>query len=80
MNIINRIEKLENAAGVGSEFCSCSGGIVTRMIKPDMDRPENERERLIDEAQKPEYCERCRKQIEKQLIIFQAVKGNDGPA
>ena len=79
MSIKNRIEKLENAAGVNSEFCTCRREILTRVIAPDLDRTETEYETLIAEAQKPEYCELCSKQIEKRLIIVQAVRGHDGP-
>ena len=71
MNIENRIKKIENAAGVNSEHCTCQGGIVTRVIGPDVvDRTEKEWQKLIDEAQKPENCHQCRKVIEKQVIVI----------
>lgn len=82
MNIKNRIEKLENAAGVNSEFCGCPSRAAEKgcqMIMMDMDRSEHEREALIAEAQKPEFCDLCGKQIEKHLIIIQAAQSRDGP-
>ena len=79
MNIENRLTKLENAASVNSEFCTCRREILTRVIAPDLDRTGTECETLIAEAQKPEYCDQCGKLIEKQLIIIQAAKGSGGP-
>ncbi|CAN5384507.1 hypothetical protein BH20ACI2_BH20ACI2_09760 [soil metagenome] len=77
MNIDNRLTKLENIAGINSEFCSCRREVLTRVIAPDLDRTETEHDALIAEAQKPEYCDQCKKEIEKQLIIIQAASRND---
>ena len=70
MNIKNRLEILENAAGVNSENCTCQREIITRVILPDLDRTDDETERLTEEAQRPETCNQCQKVIEKQLIVI----------
>jgi hypothetical protein len=77
MNIQNRLERLEDAAGVNSEHCDCQREIITRVISPDTNRTDAETGRLIEEAQKSEYCDLCKKEIEKQLIIIQAASRND---
>ena len=77
MDIKNRLEKLENVAGLNSEYCTCRSGKQTRVIGPDV--TEEEHQLKLAEAQKDEFCQRCNKLIEKQLIIIEVVNGNNGP-
>lgn len=79
MTIKNRLEKLEKTTHLDSEFCACQRYNVHRIINPDIDRTEAEYQRLIAEAQKPEYCDQCGKQIERQLIIIEGVRGYASP-
>ncbi len=76
MSIQNRLEKLEAMANVNSENCVCPGEWQTRVIEPDLDRTEEEYQLLLAEAQRAETCERCRKLIDKQIIIIQGVRSN----
>ncbi len=71
MNIKNRLEKLEKESNLDSEYCACPREIVTGVIYPDLSRTEEESQRLIAEAEKPEFCEKCRRQIEKKLIVVE---------
>ena len=77
MNINKRLEKLEKASQLDSEFCACHGGTSTRVIAPDWDRTEEEYQELIAEAQKPENCGQCGKIIEKRLIIVECVRSEN---
>ena len=63
MNISTRLEKLEQASNIDSEFCSCPGATLTRVIVPDIDEAEDAHQTRIAEAQKPEFCNRCGKII-----------------
>ncbi len=76
MNIKNRLTKLENAAGVNSEYCTCQGGIQTRVIGPGWDQTEEYYQSQLIDAQKDEFCERCKKLIEKQFIIIEGIIEN----
>ena len=74
MNIKSRLEKLEKSSHLDSEFCACRGEITTSVVLPDLDRTEEEYERLIAEAQTPGNCDQCGKVIERRLIIVEGVK------
>ena len=74
MNIKNRLEKLEKTSNLDSEFCACPREMVTSVIYPDLDRTEEEYQQLIAEAEKPEYCDQCRKRIEKKLIVVEYIE------
>ena len=77
MDINKRLEKLERASHLDSEFCDCSREVVTRVIYPDLDRTEEEYQESIADAEKPENCNQCGKVIEKRLIIVETRGGND---
>jgi len=74
MNLQNRISKLEGGSNKNGAFCSCPGEPRIRVIYPDLDRTEEEYEALIEEAMKPQPCDRCSRPIETQLIDVQYVE------
>jgi len=75
MNISTRLEKLERASNVHSAFCSCPGEPQTRVIFPDFDETEQDRQRLIAEYERPKCCEVCGKPTYHRGIIVEYTDG-----
>ena len=68
MNIKNRLTKLENVTNINSEFCNCFGSRTEFYLQlSEVEEPE-----LISPAIS-DICAKCRKPIEKEMIIIEAV-------
>ena len=79
MNIQNRLEKLEaRTLGNNSEFCGCRSYSRNDWYL----QPEGEEPMTLDGKplpRQPEICGNCRKQLDKQIVIFQGCVGSGGP-
>ena len=70
MNIKSRLQKIEQAAGIYEKFCVCLHTAKTEIVL---------RSDGVDTVENPisDYCARCKKPIDKQIIIFQGVAGRE---
>ena len=81
MSIKNRLKKLQiQIIGNDSEFCGCKKELKTIVIVPSPDggKMTLDGKPYIKPSceETPEFCERCRKPIEKQVIIVRGVKSS----
>lgn len=68
MSIRSRLQKLENVTNINSEFCNCFGLRTEFYLQ-------------LSEGKEPELisptisgiCAKCRKPIEKEMIIIEAI-------
>lgn len=66
MNMKNRLQKLENATNVSSEYCR-HFGLQTEVEVRSADAKE------LKASAIPDFCEKCRKPIRSERIIIQGV-------
>jgi hypothetical protein len=69
MNITNRLKRLEQQAGSGSEFCACfpQGSETWRQ---DLTIDSKYTEPILMSKPIRDFCEKCRKPVEKNRIII----------
>jgi len=73
MNIKNRLKKLENEVIDDSTVCACFPQKNTETWKADLGADSNTSEPELLGEPVPEVCDRCGKQINKDVIILQFV-------
>lgn len=70
MSIKNRLLKLEKVAKPGG-FCSCRNVPKVETWWQDLTKDADDHERHLMSAEVAEFCDQCRKPIEKRQIILQ---------
>ena len=73
MNLKTRIAKIEKAIAPGNGFCQCRDVRKKEIWFADLSAESDTTEPSFEGQPVPDTCEKCRRPIEKQIIVLQLV-------